>query len=174
MPQLSSSGGMRGPAIFLAQFIGDEAPFDSLPNLARWASSLCYGGVQLPTLGGQCLDLKQAAESQTYCDELTGVCADAGVQISELSTHLQGQLVAVHPAFSELFDDFAPVELRGKPEARTEWAMDQLRLAAKASQRLGLAAHATFSGALLWPYLYPWPQRPKGLIEEGFAELARR
>ncbi|WP_415844847.1 sugar phosphate isomerase/epimerase family protein [Stutzerimonas zhaodongensis] len=174
MHHSSSSGAIRGPGIFLAQFVGDEAPFDTLPNLARWAASLGYVGVQLPTLGAKCLDLKQAAESQTYCDDLNGICAEAGVQISELSTHLQGQLVAVHPAFDELFDDFAPVELRGNPKARTEWAIDQLRLAAKASERLGLAAHATFSGALVWPYLYPWPQRPKGLVDEGFAELSRR
>lgn len=165
---------IRGPAIFLAQFLGSQAPFDNLPNLARWAASLGYSGIQLPTLGTQCLDLQRAAESQTYCDELKGLCAEAGVEISELSTHLQGQLVAVHPAFDGLFDEFAPVELRGQPKARTAWAIDQLHLAAKASQRLGLSAHATFSGALLWPYMYPWPQRPSGLVEEGFAELARR
>ncbi|TCD24312.1 sugar phosphate isomerase/epimerase [Pseudomonas sp. IC_126] len=174
MQQPMTSSGIRGPAIFLAQFLGPEAPFDNLPNLARWAASLGYCGVQLPTLGTQCLDLQRAAESQTYCDELKGLCAEAGVEISELSTHLQGQLVAVHPAFDGLFDDFAPAGLRGKPKARTEWAIDQLHLAAKASRRLGLTAHATFSGALLWPYMYPWPQRPSGLVEEGFAELARR
>lgn len=170
----AKTAGIRGPGIFLAQFLAAEAPFDTLANQARWAASLGYRGIQLPTLGPQCIDLQRAAESQTYCDELKGICADAGVEISELSTHLQGQLVAVHPAFDKLFDDFAPAQLRGHPQARTEWAVDQLKLAARASRRLGLAAHATFSGALLWPYLYPWPQRPAGLVEEGFAELARR
>ncbi|MHA6492989.1 sugar phosphate isomerase/epimerase family protein [Pseudomonas borbori] len=165
---------MRGPGIFLAQFLSAEAPFNNLTNIAQWAASLGYRGLQLPTLNTQCLDLRLAAQSQTYCDELKGLCAEAGVEISELSTHLQGQLVAVHPAFDALFDDFAPVELRGKPKARTEWAIDQLKLAARASQRLGLQAHATFSGALLWPYMYPWPQRPHGLVDEGFKELARR
>ena len=172
--QPSTTGNMRGPGIFLAQFLSAEAPFDNLPNMAQWAASLGFRGVQLPTLGTQCLDLRRAAESQTYCDELKGICAEAGVEISELSTHLQGQLVAVHPAFDDLFDDFAPVQLRGNPKARTEWAIEQLHLAARASQRLGLTAHATFSGALLWPYMYPWPQRPQGLVEEGFKELARR
>lgn len=170
----SVTQGIRGPGIFLAQFLSAEAPFDNLANLARWAASLGYKGIQLPTLGPHCLDLQRAAESQTYCDELKGICAEAGVEISELSTHLQGQLVAVHPAFDDLFDDFAPAQLRGRPHERTDWAVAQLKLAAQASQRLGLSAHATFSGALLWPYLYPWPQRPAGLVEEGFAELARR
>lgn len=167
-------GGMRGPGIFLAQFISDEAPFDSLANIAQWAASQGYKAIQLPTLGTRFIDLERAAESQDYCDELIATCAKAGVVISELSTHLQGQLVAVHPAFDSLFDDFAPQDVRGKPQARTEWAINQLKLAARASQRLGLTAHATFSGALLWPYVYPWPQRPAGLVEHGFTELAKR
>lgn len=170
----TSPTGLRGPGIFLAQFMSSEAPFDTLANIAHWAASQGYKAIQLPTLGTQYIDLARAAESQDYCDELKAVCAQAGVEISELSTHLQGQLVAVHPAFDALFDDFAPAHLRGQPQARTEWAIEQLKLAARASQRLGLKAHATFSGALLWPYIYPWPQRPSGLVEQGFAELARR
>ena len=166
--------GIRGPAIFLAQFIGDEAPFDSLDGIARWAAEQGYQAIQLPTADSRFIDLHKAAESQSYCDELNARCEKAGVVISELSTHLQGQLVAVHPACDDLFDDFAPAELHGKPQERTEWAIEQLQLAAKASQRLGLTAHATFSGALLWPFVYPWPQRPDGLVEEGFNELARR
>ena len=164
---------IQGPAIFLAQFLGDAAPFDTLPNLARWAAALGYKGIQLP-IDARLIDLKRAAESQTYCDELRGQVAEFGVQITELSTHLQGQLLAVHPTYDQLFDGFAPAELRGKPAQRTAWAAEQLLLAAQASKRLGLCAHATFSGALAWPYLYPWPQRPAGLVEQAFAELARR
>ena len=59
-------------------------------------------------------------------------------------------------------------------QARQEWAVEQLRFAAKASANLGLKAHATFSGALAWPYIYPWPQRPAGLIETAFDELSAR
>lgn len=170
----NQSTGLRGPAIFLAQFIGEEAPFNTLEGIARWAAEKGYRAIQLPTIDDRFIDLRKAAESQAYCDKLNALCENAGVVISELSTHLQGQLVAVHPAFNDVFDDFAPKELHGQPQARTEWAIEQLMLAAKASQRLGLTAHATFSGALLWPFVYPWPQRPAGLIEEGFNELARR
>jgi sugar phosphate isomerase/epimerase len=166
--------GIKGPAIFLAQFMADEAPFNRLDTAAKWAASLGYKGIQVPSNDKRCFNLELAAESQDYCDEVRGICADAGVEITELSTHLQGQLVAVHPAYDELFDNFAPAELHGNPKARTEWAINQLHLAAKASQRLGLTAHATFSGALLWHLVYPWPQRPAGLVEQGFAELARR
>ncbi|HEY1962172.1 MAG TPA: sugar phosphate isomerase/epimerase, partial [Rhizomicrobium sp.] len=165
---------MKGPGIFLAQFVSDTPPFNSLKSIVKWAADLGYIGVQIPTTDKRLFDLDKAAESQTYCDEIKGICENAGVQISELSTHLQGQLVAVHPAYDELFDVFAPPEVRGKSAARTEWAMEQVKRAAIASRRFGLTAHATFSGALLWHTFYPWPQRPPGLVEEGFTELARR
>ncbi|MFD1467086.1 sugar phosphate isomerase/epimerase family protein [Hymenobacter caeli] len=165
---------LQGPAIFLAQFIGDQAPFNSLASICAWAQGLGYRGVQLPTLDPRFIDLQKAAESQTYADEIKGVVNAAGLQITELSTHLQGQLVAVNPAYDQLFDGFAPEAYRRNPGARQQWAVQQLKYAARASQNLGLTAHATFSGALLWPMVYPWPQRPTGLVEEGFAELGRR
>jgi len=165
---------IKGPGIFLAQFIGDQSPYNSLEDICAWAAGLGYKGVQLPTLDSRFIDLKLAAESQIYADELTGKVRAAGLEITELSTHLQGQLVAVNPVYDQLFDGFAPEAVRGNPIARQQWAVQQLTYAAKASRRLGLAAHVTFSGALLWPYLYPWPQRPAGLVEEGFAELGRR
>ena len=164
---------IKGPAIFLAQFMGDDVPFDSLENLAGWASGLGYKAIQLPC-DPRLFDLEQAADSQEYCDDIVALLASHGLQISELSTHLQGQLVAVHPAYDALFDGFAPAHVRGDPVARQAWAVDQLLRAARASKRLGLAAHVSFSGALAWPYLYPWPQRPAGLVEEAFAELGRR
>jgi sugar phosphate isomerase/epimerase len=165
---------IKGPAIFLAQFIGDQAPFNSLESICAWAKNLGYKGVQLPTTDPRFIDLQKAAESQTYADEIKGVVNAAGLEITELSTHLQGQLVAVNPVYDQLFDGFAPEEYRNNPKARQEWAVQQLKYAAKASQNLGLNAHATFSGALLWPMVYPWPQRPAGLVEAGFAELGRR
>jgi len=165
---------MRGPAIFLAQFAGDAAPFNSLEKIARWAADLGYKGLQIPSWDGRLFDLKRAAESKTYCDDIQGIVRSHGLEITELSTHLQGQLVAVHPAYDLAFDGFAPQAFRGNPRARQAWAVEQLRFAAKASAHLGLAAHATFSGALAWPYVYPWPQRPAGLIETAFDELAAR
>ena len=165
---------IKGPAIFLAQFMGDEPPFNNLKSICKWAASLGYVGVQIPTWDGRCMDLKKASESKEYCDELKETVESCGVQITELSTHLQGQLVAVHPAYNEMFDGFAPKSVQGKPNERTAWAVDQLRYAAKASKNLGLNAHVTFSGALMWHTVYPWPQRPAGLVEDGFKELARR
>lgn len=164
---------IKGPAIFLAQFMGD-APFDTLENACKWMADAGYKGVQIPSDNPVCIDLKQAAESQDYCDEYLGKCKEWGVEVTELSTHIQGQLVAVHPAYDTAFDAFAPEHLHGKPDDRQRWAVEQVKFAAKASQRMGLNNSVSFPGALVWPFMYPWPQRPAGLVEEGFKELANR
>jgi sugar phosphate isomerase/epimerase len=165
---------LKGPGIFLAQFVSDAAPFNSLAAIAAWAASLGYKGIQIPTTDARLFDLEQAAQSRTYCDDIIGMLSEHGLSVTELSTHLQGQLVAVHPAYDALFDGFAPPAVRGRPSERQQWAVDQLKLAARASCNLGLRAHATFSGALAWHLFYPWPQRPRGMIEEAFADLGRR
>jgi sugar phosphate isomerase/epimerase len=73
-----------------------------------------------------------------------------------------------------MFDAFAPKNLQGNVKGRTAWAVEQLKHASNASKHLGLTEIATFSGSLLFHTMYPWPQRPKGLVETGFKELANR
>ena len=165
---------LQGPGIYLAQFAGDTAPFSSWSEITRWAASHGFKGVQIPSWDTRLFDLAKAAESKGYCDEIAGIARAHGVAITELGTHLQGQLVAVHPAYDEAFDAFAPEAVRGRPKARQAWAVQQMLLAAKASRNLGLTSSVSFPGALAWPYLYPWPQRPPGLIETAFDELAKR
>ncbi|MFP2237274.1 sugar phosphate isomerase/epimerase family protein [Pseudescherichia vulneris] len=165
---------LKGPSIFLSQFIGDRPPFNSLETLAAWAAGLGYKAVQIPTHLPHIFDLSKAAESKDYCAEISGTLANVGLQISELSTHLQGQLIAVHPAYDAAFAGFAPPQLAHDAKARQQWGVESLKQAARASQNLGLKAHATFSGALAWPYFYPWPPRNAVLIDEAFKELANR
>src|SRR5690606_4432371 len=73
---------IKGPAIFLAQFAGDTAPFDTLDNICRWAAGLGYKGVQIPTWIASFIDLEQAATSQAYADELKGRVAEHGLEIT--------------------------------------------------------------------------------------------
>ncbi|MFJ7141138.1 sugar phosphate isomerase/epimerase family protein [Pseudomonas protegens] len=165
---------LKGPSLHLAQFSADTAPFNSLPGIAQWAADLGFKALQIPAWDARLFDVATAADSQDYCDDLKGQLAQKGLVISELTSHIFGQLVAVHPAYDAMCDNFAPQALRGNPQARTAWAMEQMKLAAKASRRLGLSDMGTFSGSLAWPYLFPFPQRPEGLIEAAFEELARR
>jgi sugar phosphate isomerase/epimerase len=165
---------VKGPGIFLAQFAGDDAPFNTLDGMAQWAAKLGFKGIQIPTWDRRLFDLQKAAETEGYCEDVLGIAGRAGIAITELSTHLQGQLVASHSAYDPLLAGFAPSELASDPKARQQWAVQQLLWAAKASEKLGLKAHATFSGALAWPFFYPFPQRPDGLIDEAFNELGAR
>ena len=165
---------IKGPGLFLAQFAGDAAPYDSWDGITKWAASLGYVGVQVPSNDARLFDLDLAVTSQDWRDEFLGIAAQNGVAVTELSSHIQGQLVAVNPVYDEAFDAFAPAHLRGNPRARQEWAVDQVAKTIRASSLLGLNAMATFSGALAWPYLYPWPQRAPGLVETAFDTLAMR
>jgi len=165
---------IKGPALFLAQFAGDEAPFNSWDSITRWAADCGYAGVQVPSWDARLFDLDTAAASKGYCDDWLGQARANGIEVTELSTHLQGQLVAVHPAYDAAFDGFADPSVHGDPKARQVWAVEQVKKALTASTNLGLTEMASFSGALAWPYVYPWPQRPAGLVEQAFDELARR
>jgi sugar phosphate isomerase/epimerase len=165
---------IKGPGVFLAQFMADEAPFNSLDTIADYMATKGYKGLQLPSWDARVIDLKKASESKGYCDELKGKMADKGLVITELSTHLQGQLIASHPTYNGMYDAFAPAEVHGNEPERRKWAAKQLEYAAKASYNMGLKSHVGFSGALAWPFLYPWPQRPAGMIETAFKELGNR
>lgn len=165
---------IKGPALFLAQFYGDQAPFDTIDHICQWAASLGYKGVQIPTWDNRYFDLQRIAEDPVFAQEYKAKINSYGLEITELSTHLQGQLIAVNPAYDALFDGFAPDSCKNNPTARYQWAVQQLLWAAKASEHLGLKAHATFSGSLLWHTVYPWPQRPAGIVDDGFTELAKR
>ena len=165
---------IKGPAIFLAQFMADEAPFNSLEGICQWAAEKGYKGIQIPTWDSRLIDLEKASSSKTYCDELKGKIESFGLTITELASHLQGQLVAVNPAYDLMFNAFAPAEYHDNPKARTEWAIQQVNQTTLASSNLGLGSHVTFSGSLIWHTMYPWPQRPAGLVESAFTELAKR
>jgi sugar phosphate isomerase/epimerase len=163
-----------GPGVFLAQFIAPEPPFDRLCTLAAWAAEKGFRAVQLPTFNPAIFDVENAAESDAYCDEVKGLLAGHGLVISELSTHRPGHVLGAHSVYGDIVDVFLPAGARGSPSARIAWAMDQLLKAARATKRLGLTRHVTMSGGLLWPFLYPYPPRPEGLVADAFAELARR
>lgn len=165
---------IKGPGLFIAQYIDADDRLTSLAGIARWAAELGFKGLQIPTWKPHIFDLGIAANSQAYCDEIQGLLQSHGLMLTELTSQRQSHVLAIHPAYDATADEFAPEAVRGDPARRSAWANEQLRLAAKASRRLGLQRHVVFSGSLLWPYLYPYPPAPDGLVEAGFAELAKR
>lgn len=165
---------IKGPGVFLAQFMREEAPYNTLENITTWLAGLGYKGIQIPTWDNRCIDLERAAESKTYAQEYLGVLHEKGLTLTELSAHLQSQLIASHPTYDKMFDGFAPAAYRNNVPKRNAWAISQMELTIKAAANLGLKTVVGFSGALLWHTVYPWPQRPAGLIDAGFTELAKR
>lgn len=163
---------MKGPGVFLAQFVRETEPYNTLDGLAGWVSRLGYKGVQIPTWEKGLIDLDKAAESKGYCDELKGRLSKLGLEVIELGSYLQGQVLAYHPAYAPGFQAFHPKGLSGAQV--TEWAADQLRKSVRASVNLGTSNISVMSGGFAWHMIYPWPQRPDGLVDEAFSELARR
>jgi len=163
---------IKGPAIYLAQFIGEAEPFNSLEGLCRWAGGLGYKAIQLPTWDKRVFDLELAAKSRDYCDERMAVLKQNGLELVEICSYLQGQMMAAPPAYEKLFQNFYPHGLNDRQ--RLEWAAEQLIMTIRASVNLGTANISVLSGGFAWPFFYPWPQPPEGFIDEAFRELGRR
>jgi sugar phosphate isomerase/epimerase len=163
---------IKGPGIFLAQFLRKEAPFNTLDGLTKWASTLGFKGVQIPTWDSRVVDLDKAATSKNYCDDYIGKVRDTGMEVIELASYLQGQVMAMHPAYVEMFQPFYPEGLKG--DVQVEWATGQLMKSIKASVNMGTKNISVLSGGLAWHLIYPWPQRPEGIINEAFKELVKR
>jgi sugar phosphate isomerase/epimerase len=163
---------IKGPGIFLAQFLRDNEPYNNIKNICSWVAGLGYKGVQIPTWDKRVIDLEKAAESKSYCEDLQASLNKLGLEVTELAAHLQGQVMAIHPAYETAFGAFYPPGL--DDAARVEWATAELIKSVKASANMGLKAVPVLSGALAWHTMYPWPQRPAGLIDMAFEELYRR
>lgn len=163
---------IKGPAIFLAQFLRDEAPYKDITTIAKWAADLGYKGIQIPAWDPRAIDLDKAAESKAYCDDYLGMLKEAGTEAADLGSYLQGQCLAFHPAYAEGFSAFHPPGLRGTEVS--QWAAEQLKKSVDAAVNLGISNISVMSGGFLWHMIYPWPQRPEGIVDEAFTELASR
>ncbi|MBL9195183.1 MAG: sugar phosphate isomerase/epimerase [Opitutaceae bacterium] len=163
---------IQGPGLFLAQFIREHPPYHSLDTICQWTASLGYRGVQMPAWDHRFIDIARAAESQAYCDDWLAILDRHGLRLTEVNAGLAGQVMGIHPAYEVAFQAFYPPGLND--QGRVDWATAQLRLSLRAAARLGTSCVPVLSGGLAWHLAYPWPQRPAGLIEEAFRELARR
>jgi len=163
---------IKGPGLFLAQFLGDDPPFNQLASIAEWAAGLGFKGAQIPVWDKRVIDLEIASQSKDYCDEFKATMADKNLEVIELAAYLQGQCMAMHPAYEKLFQPFYPKGLND--EQRLKWATEELKKTIDASAFVGTTNISVLSGSLAWPFLYPWPQRSAGLIDEAFEEMAKR
>ncbi|MBR0797312.1 sugar phosphate isomerase/epimerase [Bradyrhizobium jicamae] len=164
---------MRGPGLFISQFIGAHPPFDTLGGLAEWAKELGFKALQIPVSDPRLKDLADLPEQDALA-RIESVISKAGMVVSEIAAQRSGQLLAVHPAYDETMDALAAPDVRGRPAARQAQAERDLRRAIGRAAATGAGKVVVFSGGLAWPYVYPYPPRPAGLVERAFDELARR
>jgi sugar phosphate isomerase/epimerase len=163
---------IKGPAIFLAQFFSNDAPFNDIISIGKWASNLGYKGVQIPTWDARAIDLNKAADSKNYCEEYKGKLQAIGLEVVELASYLQGQAMAMPAVYEDLFQAFYPAGLND--QQRVIWATEELKKTVLASKNMGTKHISVLSGGLAWQFVYPWPQRTAGLIDAAFDEMARR
>lgn len=164
---------IRGPGLFISQFIGAEPPFDTLGSLAEWAKELGFKALQIPVSDPRLKDLAGLPE-KAVLSRIESVMAKAGLVVSEIAAQRSGQLLAVHPAYDETMDVLASPDVRARPAQRQAQAEQDLRRAIARAAILGTGKVVAFSGGFAWPYLYPYPPRPTGLVERAFNELAQR
>jgi sugar phosphate isomerase/epimerase len=162
-----------GPGRFISQFIGAEPPFDTLGGLAGWAKALGFKALQVPVSDPRLKDLVGLSDKEVV-SKIQSIMSKAGMVVSEIAAQRAGALLAVHPAYDQTMDVLAASDVRGRPAQRQVQAAQDLRLAISRAAALGSGKVVAFSGGLAWPYLYPYPPRPAGLVERAFNELARR
>jgi sugar phosphate isomerase/epimerase len=164
---------IQGPGLFISQFIGPEPPFDTLRGLARWAADRGFKALQTPVADPRLSDLRDLSDAATIA-AIESIMVETGLTISEVSAHRAGQLLAVHPAYDDIMDALAAPALRGDPPARRRAAEQDVRRAIARAAALGARRVVTFSGGFAWPFFYPYPPHPAGLIARAFEELASR
>ena len=164
--------GIKGPAVFLAQFFRNEPPFDTMDTLSDWMLEKGFIGLQIPTWEKGLIDIDLAHESDTYCDEYSGKLRDKGLEIVDLGSYLQGQCMAYNGAYESGFASFHPSGLKGK-EVHL-WAANEITKSIEVAEKLKVKNVSVMSGGFLWHMIYPWPQRAEGLVEAAFEELAAR
>lgn len=163
---------LKGPGVFLAQGWGKPG-WQTLEESARTAASLGYRGLQCHLWNGGPIDLELAAASTAYCDKLQDVATKAGCPIVELANHCDWQLVRCAPAYLKLHQWPAPKSIHGNAVALAAWGQQRAKLSVAAAKNFGFSRVGGFSGSSIFHLVYPWPQRPKGLVEAAYHALSK-
>lgn len=143
----------------------------ALDVLAEKASSFGYDGLELACWGDH-VDVAKAAEDQAYCKTRHEILEKNGLKCFSISNHLAGQLVLDNNDFRS--DDWVPDSIKGDASKKTEWAVEQMKLTARAAKNLGVKVVNGFTGSSIWHLLYSFPPVPDSAIDDGFKLLAER
>lgn len=168
---------LKGPGLFLAQYINQQAPFNSLASFSKWVAEMSFTSIQIPCSSDPTLfNLTKAAESRAYCDDVRGILAEAGIGISSLSTQFNGRLAAIGADSVQAANSIpSAVVCKGEPGHHADLE-HRLLLAAKASQNLGLNAHILAPDASMFAQRLSHPlfAVPPQLTDQDFSSLGNQ
>lgn len=95
---------------------------------------------------------KKAAESKDYCDKFAGSRATMAWRYSNFRPIFRAScLLHTRLTYDKVFDTFAALEVRMNLKARYTLAVEQVKMALKASRYLGIKTQSTYSGRLARP-----------------------
>jgi len=143
-----------------------------LEKVAQMASEWGYDGLELACWGDH-FDVEEAAANPDYCKGRHELLAKYGLKVWSISNHLAGQLV-LDPNNDARSDGFAPEDCAGDAEKKRTWAIENMKLTAKAAKNLGVGVVNGFTGSSIWHLIYSFPAVSPEDIEAGFKLFAEK
>lgn len=146
----------------------------TLEEVAAYAADCGYDGLEI-ACSGEHLDVWRADEDPDYLRGRLEILERHGLRVWAISNHLKGQAVCDSPID---FRHKAIVGSRvwgdGDAEGVRQRAAEELKLTAKCARKLGVDTVVGFTGSSIWPYVAMFPPVPAEVLDEGYADFARR
>ncbi|MCK5822067.1 MAG: TIM barrel protein, partial [Bacteroidales bacterium] len=143
----------------------------SFQTICEKARDFGYDGLELACWGDH-FEVDKA--DQAYCDNKREILSKYGLNTRAISNHLVGQAVCdiIDIRHKSILPDY--IWKDGDAEGVRKRAADELVKTAEAAKRLGVSVVNGFTGSSIWHLNYSFPPVPPEMIEEGYADFARR
>jgi sugar phosphate isomerase/epimerase len=148
-----------------------DLPFE---EVARLASGWGYDGLEIACWGDH-LDVWRAAEDDSYLRSRRDILEKYNLQVFAISNHLKGQAVCDDPIDAR-HQAILPEKIwgDGEPEGVRQRAAEEMKMTARAAQRLGVGVVVGFTGSSVWKYVAMFPPVSEELVEAGYRDFADR
>lgn len=137
-------------------------------DICKKASSWGFDGLEIACWGDH-MEVHQAASDPGYVKEKKRILEKYKLKCWALGAHLAGQCVG--DLYDERLDVFAPDEIKGKPDRLREWAIEQMKVTARAAKNMGCYVVNGFMGSPIWKFWYSFPPTSEEMVEEGFKKI---
>jgi len=159
----------RPMTLFTGQWA--DLPFEQVCQLA---SDWGFEGLEIACWGDH-LEVDKALADDTYLGRTLAMLEKYGLQVWAISNHLVGQAVCDSP-IDQRHQGILPAEIwgDGEPEGVRTRAAERMKDTARVAAKLGVKTVVGFTGSSIWHTVAMFPPVPSAMIEEGYADFARR